>query len=310
MKLLVGGDSFAEFSGFRNHFYQMDSSVRVRNHHPSRPNINEKFDHWCEIVAGHYNGTAISHGLGGHDISSTCYITMQKILNDESFTHVIFFVTDFLREMVNKNIKDLNSWCDHITRIKNFDTHEKFYGNHKIYNIQDIRDDFRKGHIFDYLKKLRSEPVSYEASISGTNLVEMLIDIGDPANCPDPDEIKGKISYILNFPLFRYIHDRLANLTMLNEVCKSRNIQVIFVDTFAQDLVNLSKLGINLNIFNMYHVCNNELNIKYLSEEPRLHYPSHLYADEHIQLANIFLQQFPNWGLSKDNTQFHPNMGK
>ena len=65
--LLVGGDSFGRFD----------------NNHP----------HWATIIS---NGNAKSVAIGGRDISTTSYATMQELYKN-TYTHCIFFITSFGR---------------------------------------------------------------------------------------------------------------------------------------------------------------------------------------------------------------------
>ena len=76
MKLLVGGDSFAQFP---DHSY---------GHQESRPYIdwpesnlgtgfrqNLLFKHWCQQL----DNDAVSVGIGGSDISTTTFVTLQEL---------------------------------------------------------------------------------------------------------------------------------------------------------------------------------------------------------------------------------------
>ena len=65
--LLVGGDSFGRF--------------------------DEQNLHWAKIIS---NGKAKSVALGGRDISTTSYATMQELYKG-NYTHCIFFITNFGR---------------------------------------------------------------------------------------------------------------------------------------------------------------------------------------------------------------------
>ena len=101
MKLLVGGDSFAEFPkqsynvDIKKDYIDFPSSGKGEGF---RQNLN--YNHWCQIL----DHNAVSVGIGGADISITTFVTIQQLMTLE-FTHCIFFVTDFYRDVIEINKK-------------------------------------------------------------------------------------------------------------------------------------------------------------------------------------------------------------
>ena len=72
--LLVGGDSFGRF--------------------------DEQNLHWAKIIS---NGKAKSVAIGGRDISTTSYATMQELYKG-NYTHCIFHITNFNRVSVQTDL--------------------------------------------------------------------------------------------------------------------------------------------------------------------------------------------------------------
>lgn len=281
MKLLVAGDSFAEFSGFRNHFSIIDPSSYNR----SEKKYPEKFDHWCELLANLHEGTAISHGLGAHDVSSTSFIALQQILKGD-YTHVIFFVSDFFREMTNANIYHESDWLYRAVEVANYNPLSKFYTEHELYSAPKITNT--KSEELRAFLIYKNGYKEYTPHQSGIRAAQQYTDLKHWHNKPEIT------NYIFQFPVFRYIHDRIGNICLLKDACKEKNIPILFVDAFCQDIASLSEFISNIDVFNLCDV-ERTLGIEYEGSS-RIDYPTHFYKDEHPEILKIFLEKFPDWG--------------
>lgn len=101
-KLLVGGDSFGEFPRYEYLYMEANDEFRYRTQ-GSDPSINYTYStdypHWCELLATRMGTTAESYALPGRDISSTTFSVTKQLLTKE-YSHMVFFVTSFLRESI------------------------------------------------------------------------------------------------------------------------------------------------------------------------------------------------------------------
>lgn len=77
-RLLVGGDSFAQFD------------PGDRQYAP--------YTHWCKRVADHVGMESINIAHAGHDLSTTVYSVVRELIcGTAEYSHLIFFVTSFFR---------------------------------------------------------------------------------------------------------------------------------------------------------------------------------------------------------------------
>ena len=96
MKLLVGGDSFAQFPN--GEWYK------------SKPNLDSTVLHWAQIL----QKDAISVGIGAGDLYTTSFVTTQNILQDDNITHCIFFITSTSRDIIQTKGNCLSKLADNL----------------------------------------------------------------------------------------------------------------------------------------------------------------------------------------------------
>jgi len=277
MKLLFGGDSFAQFP---SHWYlntRQDDEIIVE--YPSSPKgegftIEYDYKHWGELLAEYYDGTAVSVGLGAGDISSCTLICIQELLKNK-YTHCIFSVTQYIRDIVQIDDQD-----PQLNLIKSSEDVIDFYN-------QSLGE-----HIDSHVSRIY-EPLSKHRFIANNWWV-------------DTDEIKGKhknsISHYLHHVAdFKYIHDRVSNLALLKTVCEQLNIKLLFSLPFDnwQSHISTSKF-LQIDTFDyMDKVVSKE----YKDSEQFKWILSHHTDQQHKEIFNLFLEQYSDWHNEIINTQ-------
>lgn len=264
MKLLVGGDSFAEFP---DHFYDYVETKDYLDFPDSekgkgfRQDLN--FKHWCQIL----DQDAVSVGITGADISVTSFVTIQELMT-QKFTHCIFFVTDFYRDTIEINKKQPIDSTE-FAQNTDFDSvykNRKFIKNIRWSSWEDEEADKTSEKVY---KRLRSS-IWHET-----------------------DEFIGKhkpgiMQYLRYHADFKYIHDRLSNLMFLKKYCDDNNIGICFVLPFwprpnARGVIEY------IPGEHFYYDFKNEHSEFY--KWARTHHSE----EEHIELANRFKNQHNDW---------------
>ena len=205
MKLLVGGDSFAEFLIAFMTMETKDYQTFLLKKEKVLGKIPIK--HWCQIL----DQDAVSVGITGADISVTSFVTIQELMT-QKFTHCIFFVTDFYRDTIEINKKQPIDSTE-FAQNTDFDSvykNRKFIKNIRWSSWEDEEADKTSEKVY---KKLRSS-IWHET-----------------------DEFIGKhkpgiMQYLRYHADFKYIHDRLSNLMFLKKYCDDNNIGICFVLPF------------------------------------------------------------------------------
>ena len=245
MRLLVGGDSFAQ-----------------------RPtNISDNNIHWCDLLASEFSTDADFVGIGGGDISTTTLRTVSALLSGQ-YTHCVFFITDWFRDVV------------HLTPS---DPYKKViqYNPNKFYN-----DIYLPQSLFG--RKVFTEDSKYRFT-GYFNLME-------PDLEPNPNELNN---YLYLKADYTYMHDRLSNLSMLSTVAKKCNVKLMYVEVFNTLLSNT-----NVDTFVQDFVCFNYLKqwntdyYKFFDHKDNTKYrsaPSHHSPQQHKDILQLFLAERPNW---------------
>jgi hypothetical protein len=83
MKLLIGGDSFGTLAS-----------------EPEKQKYKIPYS-WHTEIADRAGVEHVNVSVGGADIYSSTFRSIQAILNDSSITHLLFFITDFHRDVVS-----------------------------------------------------------------------------------------------------------------------------------------------------------------------------------------------------------------
>ena len=268
MKLLVGGDSFAEFPKQsynyveKREFIDWPSSGKGSGF---RQYLNYK--HWCQQL----DNNAVSVGIGGADISITTFVTIQQLMTNE-YSHCIFFVTEFYRDIIEINKKQsINS--AHFAQNTDFDTLYKNTEYIKNIKWSSQADDLADATDEKVYKKIRSS-IWY-----------------------DTDEIIGKhkpgvMQYLRYHADFKYIHDRLSNLMFLKKCCDDHNINLCLVLPFwplpsAQGVIDYIP-GDSTTVHFHYK-------FKDESSEFFKWARSHHSEEEHKDIAHRFRREYKYW---------------
>lgn len=245
MKLLVAGDSFAQ--------------------EPRTEDIEDNV-HWCRLLASANNADVNFVGLGGGDISTTTLRAVSSLMND-AYTHCIFFVTDWYRDVVHLEMRD---------PIKKFNPTtsnlDKFYQDIKLDHTLFGRVDFQpqnKYRFTGYFNVL--EP-------SGPNITEL------------SNYLQLKADYT-------YVHDRLSNLSLLATVARQLNVELLFVEIFD----NLSSHNFpfipEMTYFNYFKMMNTS-HYKFYQMNENIHLrgmQSHHNTEQHENILKLFNSDYPNW---------------
>lgn len=255
MKLLVGGDSFAQ-----NPIFTQTPVL-----HSTETNI-----HWCELLAASNSMQVDFTGLGGGDISTCTLRTIQSLLNGE-YSHCIFFVTDWYRDVVHNTPTDPYKKFEYSSPIK-------FYSDTDLPTSYFIRTNF-------------SDKARYRL----TGFFNL---IGEP-------EYPAQLTHYLHLKAdYTYTHDRLSNLSMLAHVAKQKNVKLIFVEIFTanmnDNLADFSQFIPTLQaetVFNYFSLMGTSHG-EFYSREENFHWrlcPSHHSPSQHRDILKIFLSKYSTW---------------
>jgi hypothetical protein len=245
MKLLVAGDSFAQ-----------------------EPRIEDIEDnvHWCRLLASANNADVNFVGLGGGDISTTTLRAISSLMND-TYTHCIFFVTDWYRDVVHIEMRDP------IKRFKQYTGNlDKFY--------RDIKLDYT------LFGRINFRPQNKYRFTGYFNVIE-----------PSGPSVTELSHYLQLKADYTYIHDRLSNLSLLSAVAKQLNVNLLFVDTFN----NLSSLNFpfipEMITFDYFKMMNTS-HYKFYQQAENLHLrsmQSHHGIEQHENILKLFNTAYPHW---------------
>jgi hypothetical protein len=248
MRLLVGGDSFAQ-----------------------RPK-DEDNTHWCELLALEHSVPVDFVAVGGADISTTTLKTIQAILS-EQYTHCVFFITDWFRDVVHAQLKDIHSKFDYITPTN-------FYSSLNLPSYCFTRNVF-------------TEHTKYRFT-GYFNLIE---------NSSDQLNYKELLNYMQLKADFTYTHDHLSNLSMLANVAKEKNVKLMLVEVFSNTIANnvddFATFIPNLrsSVFNYFNSMGTSQKqfYQHKDNEPYKQIPSHHGAGQHKHILALFRYEKPNW---------------
>ena len=277
MKLLVGGDSFAVFPD--HHFKYRETRKYID--FPSSPKGEGfrqelNFKHWCQQLAETYDGTAVSIGIGSGDISSTTFVTIQELMAN-TYSHCIFFVTSFYRDIIEIGNKESIN-----TPVFADDTSfDKIYGNMDMLN-----ETVNRHHEFE------------NEVISKYNKTYKLL---GPHIWFDTDEMIGKhkssiMQYMSRHADFKYIHDRLSNLYFLQKYCDDKDINLIFCLPFFDlpSSVSVAKM-MESSLFFVYHQNKVMAGRENLPPDFYKWAITHHTKEEHTIIAHLFQKEYKEW---------------
>ena len=271
MKLLVGGDSFAQFpSG-----YYHNPSPPITAEYPSSGrgegfSVTYDYLHWTELIAEQNNGTAKSIGLGAGAMSSTVAITVQELINN-SYSHCVFSVTQFARDCVQ-------------------------LAEHSPLDATLAADSMPLDHFYDREiidKDAGRDPDSGSSVMfTGAWWYHSTEDVrGSQQHTID--------SYFRHKPAFTYIHNNIANLAYLQMICDQQNISLVLSCPFYDTNVptSIHKILPNIKLFTFDDVVDQS---NWSMTEQYKWLRSHYNKQQHIAIAEKFNNIYPDWGETDD----------
>ena len=228
--LLVGGDSFGVFD----------------NNHP----------HWATIIS---NGNAKSVAIGGRDISTTSYATMQELYKN-TYTHCIFFITSFGRIGIQSGKQNEMDIIDKVI-------------------VKSPNEDYSK------------PTIDNMSSYSSMNIQGKSVGIIGPNGAGTTTLDNYDTNFLFkSIPDFAFNHDRLSNLSLIKNYCQIHNIKLIFATNFqdtewrqeVKEFLDIDLFALGQKEYQDPAVLHNEL-------------PSHYNTKQHKEFAELFNKEFVNW---------------
>jgi len=243
MKLLVGGDSFAQFPN--GEWYKSFAESHITD------------KHWCQLI----DKNAVSIGYGAGDIYTTSFVTIQRILQDTSFTHCIFFITSVDRDIIQTNSR-------RHTDIAVRTTHNNFIDNYE--------NNFADSGV----AKTDTEYSNYK-----------FVNFENIFKNEENDIVKG---YFHTSAEFKNLHTKLSCLSLIKTFCDRNNIKLLFVAPFEDaNIQEQYNFFTNTPVFDFRHA---DINwFEFLESKECNNYTSHLTNDMHLTVANHFHKIYPNW---------------
>lgn len=283
MTLLVGGDSFAEFSGYRNHMvnaYGYDAHIGGSH--------DVEFKHWCELLADDLGVPVETHGIGGAGISSSSFVIMQQLLK-KKYTGVIFFVSHHMRSITNR-VTSPEDWKQHIAQ---YVVTENESSLSSVYNT-----DYYKYHSTYYFRE-QDENRIVNSDTHPTVYHSNLQDVIDPNAMRLNNQLTNdELTFLMQKAGYSYIHDGVTSVLALKAFCDAKNIPIVFASCFAAGICDaIVEMGIDLKHFTFYDV---EAKHKFAA---RNDYPSHYDAKEHAIIYEYFKAEYPTYKQMFQNSE-------
>lgn len=201
-KLLVAGDSFAEFP---RRVFAFDSLESV----PDKKADNDCL-HWCELWAESMGGTAHSAGCGGASNTQATNAAIRSLAHDE-YSHCVYFLTD-----PNRTIKRCTRHQKHGDL-----TWDKYdYVERRTI----ISDRWRNSEYQQAITLPDGEAIERVNWNSG-------LELGDG----NRERLRPEwIKYAMNLaPTFMPIQETIANLALLNSACNARGVKLLVTSGFG-----------------------------------------------------------------------------
>jgi len=239
--LLVGGDSFGRF--------------------------DEQNLHWAKIIS---NGKAKSVAIGGRDISTTSYATMQELYKG-NYTHCIFFITSFGRIGMQTNKQNEIDIVDKVI-------------------VKTPTEDYSKPTINDkspyWSMNIHGGTMHKVGGLSFFNEEILMENLQENSNAD---------FLFKSIPDFAFTHDRLGNLALIKNYCQIHNIKLIFATNFQDtEWRKAVKEFLDINLFDLGQL--EHLGPAILHDSIIFQtLPSHYNTKQHKEFAELFNKEFVNW---------------
>lgn len=264
MKLLLAGDSFAELSGYRNHY----TTSGYSDQDTGQPNATLDIKHWVELLGEELGYDVVTHGIPGSGVSASSFVALQQLLTGD-YDAMVFVVSHHGRTLMHKHVNnDWDKWKDVAHKDIVFHKGIDVYRNNKVFS-----KTFPVHHI---------EPS--EAGIAQTNIENVL----DGVDSEDWEI--AEVNYLQQKVGFSYIHDAVTSIVTLNAYCSAHNIPVVFASAFPNGVSEtVEALNIDYKHFPFHQA---EEMYNFIAREQ---YPSHYNTAEHKQIYNLFTKYYPEY---------------
>jgi hypothetical protein len=275
-ELLVCGDSFGEFAGYRNHFTNSKFAKPILG-----GSWHLDFKHWCQLLADDVGLTAVSHAIGGAGPSSSSFVAFQQLLSTQ-YSGVVFFVSHQGRTLSNRALS-IPEWQQHIQKHVLYDEGTP----DQIYNPEQY--PLYRPYKYHYHRSTRDTDINIP-QIVHLNAEEMREDHDNIGNINPRELTEADTHYMLEKPGYSYTHDSVTAILALKALCDSQGIPLILASCFSGGIcVAINNMNIDLKHFEFY-----ELEHKH-NFEARHDYPSHYSGEEHQIIYNEFKKQYPEY---------------
>jgi len=274
MKILLGGDSFAELENYSNHYTSSNYNISDPK---GKDNYDASVTHWVEMLAQDVDAEVVTHGVPGAGVSSSGFVALQQLITG-NYDAFVFCVSHHCRTISNKHVRgNFDRWKQAALADLEFDSGIEVYQNNRMYSrkFPDTHLDGEQG-IFhlnaeEYLAVSRGE-AQYR-------------DFGRNTSA-EPNEQH----YLDNKVGYSYIHDAVTTVVTLDAYCKAHNIPVVFASAFPNSVSEtILDMGIPYKHFPFYEA---EVVGGF---SVRHEYPSHYSTEEHKQIYAVFKHFYPEY---------------
>lgn len=274
MKILLGGDSFAELEKYSNHYTSSNYNISDPK---GKDNYDVSVTHWVEMLAQEVGGEVVTHGIPGAGVSSSGFVALQQLITG-NYDAFVFCISHHCRTISNKYVcGNFDRWkagtLDDIEFHRGIDV----YKNNRMYSRK-----FPDTHLAGEQGIFHLNAEEYLAVHRGEALYQ---DFGRNTSA-EPDEQH----YLDNKVGYSYIHDAVTTVVTLDAYCKAHNIPVVFASAFPNSVSEtITDMGIPYKHFPFYK-----------AEGPggfsvRHEYPSHYSTQEHKQIYAAFKHFYPEY---------------
>ena len=274
MKILLGGDSFAELEKYSNHYTSSNYNISDPK---GKDNYDVSVTHWVEMLAQEVGGEVVTHGIPGAGVSSSGFVALQQLITG-NYDAFVFCISHHCRTISNKYVRGkFDRWkagtLDDIEFHRGIDV----YKNNRMYSRK-----FPDTHLAGEQGIFHLNAEEYLAVHRGEALYR---DFGRNTSA-EPNEQH----YLDNKVGYSYIHDAVTTVVTLDAYCKAHNIPVVFASAFPNSVSEtILAMGIPYKHFPFYE-----------AEGPggftvRHEYPSHYSTQEHKQIYAAFKYFYPEY---------------
>lgn len=265
MKILLAGDSFAELSGYRNHFTS-SGYTDLRTDEGASAGASATVTHWVELLAEEYSAEVVTHGIPGAGVSSSAFVAMQQLLTKE-YDAMVFIISHHARSILHPYlVAQTDLWETHVKPMIEFENGIDVYTNNTMYK-NDIRN---------YEKFHATDPVEiYHAN------AQDIIDGSEPRPV--------HLQYLRSKAGYSYIHDAVTSVIALKQLAETLGVDIVFASAFSQGVDETIKdMGIPFKSFKFWEV---EVAHEFACSDMATHYTS----NQHAKIYKTFKRLYPEY---------------